>query len=326
MLSQRALEAFRAVMSAGTVSGAADMLNVSQPAVSRLLRDLEQDLSMNLFLRMGGRIVPTPEARELIAEVERAFIGLDSIERAAGDIRAGRRASLSVAAMPTLSQTLLPDALCALHRDRPDARIELASMRTHNVVRQVASRQAQLGFTSPTRHQFEIDLIRTYEFGYRCVMPAGHPLAARAVLGVEDFAGIDFVGFTENTASGLIQARRFAAMRVPPRITLRSHLSPIISAMVLRGIGVGIIDPFSARQHETLGGVSRPVDFDERFAISVIRPLGERAGPDAEALLEIVDGLVAEIDTETALPAPSAPSAPQPATAQPATAQPSTAT
>ena len=63
MLSQRALEAFQAVMTTGSVSAAAGVLAVSQPAVSRLLRDLETRTGLVLFTRLGNRVIPTDAAR-----------------------------------------------------------------------------------------------------------------------------------------------------------------------------------------------------------------------------------------------------------------------
>jgi DNA-binding transcriptional LysR family regulator len=285
MLSQRSLEAFHATMITGSVSGAADMLNVSQPAVSRLIRDLEQALQIDLFLRMGGKVVPTPEARELALEVERAFIGLTTIERAAMEIRRGRRAAISVAAMPALSQTILPDVLIALRRKMPTVQIELMAMQTQDVIRQVASRQCQIGFTSPTRQQFEVDLLQKFDLPYRCILPAGHDLADKEVIEISDLDGRDFVSFNASTATGQMLDRIFAGRQKPPVVTVRSHLSPVIGALVARGMGVGIVDPFTAQEFARAGGVSRPVTLKEQFSCAVVRPLGQKLTSEIEILL-----------------------------------------
>ena len=107
-LSQRSLEAFRCVMRAGTVSAAADEMAISQPAVSRLIRDLEERLQLPLFSRRGGRVVATREAHELWTEVERSFVGLGQIERAATQIRQGYRATLTIAAAPAIASSVMP--------------------------------------------------------------------------------------------------------------------------------------------------------------------------------------------------------------------------
>lgn len=100
MLSQRAIEAFKTVLDSGSVSGAAEIMNVSQPAVSRLIRDLEAQTELQLFTRFGGKIVPTSAARELAIVVERSFVGLTAIEKAATEIRLGQRSTVVVGAMP----------------------------------------------------------------------------------------------------------------------------------------------------------------------------------------------------------------------------------
>ena len=119
-LSQRSLEAFRAVMRTGTVSAAAEELAISQPAVSRLIRDLEDRLDLSLFGRRGGRVVATREAHELWTEVERSFIGLGAIERAAAQIRQGYRATLTIAAAPAIAQSALPAVIAV--RVEPEGR------------------------------------------------------------------------------------------------------------------------------------------------------------------------------------------------------------
>src|ERR687897_862256 len=73
-LNPRQIEAFRAVVLTGGVSAAASLINVTQPAVSRMIRDLQQDLGLVLFERRGTGLVPTSEALSLYAEVERAFM------------------------------------------------------------------------------------------------------------------------------------------------------------------------------------------------------------------------------------------------------------
>ncbi|MCA1334721.1 LysR substrate-binding domain-containing protein [Pseudooceanicola marinus] len=293
MLSQRALEAFHTVLECGSVSGAAEIMHVSQPAVSRLIRDLETRTGLRLFTRFGGRIVPTTEARQLAVEVERAFVGLSAIEKTARDIRLGKQSTVSIAAMPALAHSILPDTMVDLLAKRPDFRISLESMQTHNVIRRVATRQSQLGFTSPTRHEHDIDLIRTIELPYLCILSADHPLAAHDQLSFDDFLGHSVVAFADNTATGSMMNRAFAQMKQSPDIVARSHLSTIVSALVLRGLGVSLVDPFTARVHADHGGVVRPFQGTPPFRLAIIRPRGMVLGADLEVLLETFEGCLA---------------------------------
>src|SRR5207248_2605933 len=102
-INSRQVEAFRAMMLTGSVTDAAKLMAVTQPAVSRLLRDFQALLKMELFERRGSGLVPTASATALYMEVERSFVGLERITAAAEEIRSRRTGMLRIAAMPALS-------------------------------------------------------------------------------------------------------------------------------------------------------------------------------------------------------------------------------
>jgi DNA-binding transcriptional LysR family regulator len=291
-ISQRSLEAFRAVMRTGTVSAAAEELAVSQPAVSRLIRELEGRLDLELFSRRGGRVVATRAAHELWTEVERSFIGLWQIERAATQIRQGYRATLTVAAAPAIAQSALPGVIALLVEERPEFQAEFLSMTTLPVVRQVALRQCQIGFGIPTQHKHEVDVVGSGSVPFRFVAPASHPLGALDVIRPHDLSGTDFIGFVDSTMSGRAFDRLFAKMRHPPVQKMKSYLSHIVSALVMRGLGVGIVDAFTAEDHRKMGGVVRPVEIADRFEYSIIKPHGDKLSAECMALVDYFERYV----------------------------------
>ncbi|SNY90196.1 DNA-binding transcriptional regulator, LysR family [Cohaesibacter sp. ES.047] len=288
-LSQRALEAFSAVMLTGSVSAAAEELRVSQPAVSRLIRDLENDLNIPLFTRHGSRVIATPEAYELIKEVERSFVGLRQIAEAAEEIRSGNRSTLRIAAAPAFAQTVLCTVISELLLQRPEFRVDSLSMTTLNVVRQVAMRQCQVGFGIPTEHKHEVDVVMTGDVPFRFIAPADHPYGEKLIVTLDDLADIDFVAFDESTITGRIFNRLFARMRRPPSIKTRSYLSQIVSALVIRGVGAGIVDGFTAEDHQRMGGIVRPITIESRFGYSVIKPRGDQLSHNCQALIDHFD-------------------------------------
>ena len=115
----RQLEAFRALILRQTVTRAADMLHISQPAVTRLINDLEADVGFSLFDRINGRLNPTPEALVLFEEVERSFAGIDRIAQTAEQIKSLRRGSLHIAGAPALALEFLPTTLTGFMREHP---------------------------------------------------------------------------------------------------------------------------------------------------------------------------------------------------------------
>ncbi len=86
-LNVRQLEAFRAVMLSGSMTGGGRLMSISQPAVTRLIRDLEAELKLSLFRREGTHIEPTREGKELFREVSRHFVSTERIREAADAIR-----------------------------------------------------------------------------------------------------------------------------------------------------------------------------------------------------------------------------------------------
>src|ERR1700735_2810518 len=102
-LNLRQIEAFKAVMEHGTVSAAAAMLHVSQPAMSKLIAHLEADAAMRLFDRVKGRLTPTEQGMRLYAEVDRIFSGVLQVENAVDAIHSQAQGRLAIGVLPALS-------------------------------------------------------------------------------------------------------------------------------------------------------------------------------------------------------------------------------
>lgn len=97
-LNLRQVEAFQAVFQTNSMTAAADLMGVTQPAISRLIRDLEAETELRLFERSRGGLLATPEAVALYREVQRSFSGLDRIAQAAAALRLKRTGILDIAA------------------------------------------------------------------------------------------------------------------------------------------------------------------------------------------------------------------------------------
>lgn len=112
----RQIEAFRAVFMTGSMTAAGDLMAISQPAVSRLIRDLEAMIGLSLFYRRGTSISPTSDAAVLFKEVERSFHGLDRIAKVAEELSRTRRGSLRISTTLPVSMYLLPATVSAFKR------------------------------------------------------------------------------------------------------------------------------------------------------------------------------------------------------------------
>ena len=135
----RQLEAFAAVMSTGSVTAAGRLLGRSQPAISRLLQELEAEIGYALFTRSGPRVTPTDQGFLLYDDVERALSSLQQIRGRAEEIARGQAQPLLLAATSALAAGLVPDALKRIEAQSGAARIQLRSASPERVVHAVLS-------------------------------------------------------------------------------------------------------------------------------------------------------------------------------------------
>jgi len=245
-INHRQLEAFRAVMLTGSMTAAAELLHVTQPAVSRLIRDLERVAGFALFERVGTRIVPTADAGRLQEEVERHLAGLKSIERAIDDISSLSTGTLRVTAMTAPGLRFLPRIAAAFLARHQDVTLHLHTSDSRSVLEQVVLQHFELGFGAfrPDAPGAIIHPIEGLEA--MIAIPASHPLAARDVVDIRD---LDRERFVPLGSQGLLRHRidyALAQARVRPRFVIETPLSATICVLVAEGVGIGIIDPFTA--------------------------------------------------------------------------------
>src|SRR5215470_2553195 len=138
-MNLKRLQAFRAVFEAGSVTGAAERLHTTQPAVSRLIGDLELELGLALFVRQRRRLVPTLEGRLFYGEAEKALAAVDQIVDIARDIRTLKGAHLRVVAPMLTAFGILPAAITSFRAAHPQTRISLEIKNIRDIADWVAS-------------------------------------------------------------------------------------------------------------------------------------------------------------------------------------------
>ena len=177
-LNLRQIEAFRCVMVSGSMVGAARLMNVTQPGVSRTIALMELRLGYRLFERRGRRVLPTPEAEALYREVEPLYASVDRIAQVAQDIRFQRAGALRVATLPALAQWLVPQAISRFLAERPNVTVFVQSLPSRQIAEMVSTRQFDLGVVELpiSRPGIEIEPLPTAES--MLLMPSGHRLAA----------------------------------------------------------------------------------------------------------------------------------------------------
>lgn len=244
-MNERQINAFRHVMRLGSVTGAARALSVSQPAVSRLIADLEYDLGFALFERRGGKVIPTPEARGLADEVERMFYGMARLEQFARDMKGLRQGSLSVATLPMVSFRILPRALGRFLAAYDGLRVTHNVHNSPRVADLVAAGQADIGVAQSASGRGDITHLASFRTDCVVALPAEHPLAARDALSPDDLRGVPMVALSFQTVTAGYVTERFAEAGVVQTVAVESQPSYSACALVAEGVGCAIVDPFT---------------------------------------------------------------------------------
>ena len=137
----RHIEVFQAIRQTGSVSAAAQLLHVSQPAVSKVLQHAELQLGFALFLRVRGKLQPTPEALLLEREVDKVTESLQGVQRLAQSLRREPGQRLRIGSTPALALALLPPVISEWTRRYPDINCELASAHSRELVQNLLMRE-----------------------------------------------------------------------------------------------------------------------------------------------------------------------------------------
>jgi DNA-binding transcriptional LysR family regulator len=293
MFRGRQLEVFRAVMDAGSITEAARLLHISQPAVSKMLQQAETQLGFRLFLREQGRIRPTSEARSLLPEIMRAFAAIEGVQRLADDLKEARSGVVAVAATPSLANGLLIDAVGRLRAHRPRLRVALHSMLNHEVVEMVADRRVDLGLvlfpseesTAVARDLCAADLV--------CVVPRGHALARRSSVGPADLQHWPLISFSQHLPIGALIEAAYRERGLRRTIAIDVTQSATACHLVAAGAGVAVLDAFALTE-DMSELVVVPFVPSTRIVARLLRARHQPIPRIAAALVQELEQVVAE--------------------------------
>ncbi len=290
----KALRAFRAVVAEGSVIGAARAMNLSQPAVSRLLGLLEAELRLTLFHRVRRRLILTDEGRAFQREAGRILANLDEIPRIADEIRASRVKRLRVVSMPRTALSVVCPAVARLAREHPDVEVSLDLRTRRDLEMWIGGKEYDVGFGNvPVIHRSvrSIPLVRAR---LEVLLPADHPLTHRDRLTVDDLAGEEIIA----QFPGLLLRKQMDELfhasehHIPYR--LQTSSSQMAGHLVANGAGLTIIDRVSAATLDPHKVVLRPLDPARWVSFGVILPKDDEVEPLTDLLIDYLRREIAD--------------------------------
>jgi len=271
-LNPRQLEAFRLVMIGGSMTIAAEMLKVSQPAVSRLIKELEGAIGMRLFRREGNRLIAGREAQLLFAEVDRFHVGLERLGRVARDLRTARAGSLRIASMSALALSYMTEGLQRFRVDHPDVDVSLEAMNSRAVLQATTTNQVDIGFMQLGGDYPGVEATEVPNLFASCMLPARHPLARKTVVRLRDLHGQSLITLGRNSPLRTRVDLALAAARVECARPVETSLGHSACALAAQGMGLAIVDPFTAARWAGQGLVRRRLSPTIPFEFAMVTP------------------------------------------------------
>ena len=295
-LNWKALIALRTVIREGTLTAAANRLHRTQPALSRLMTQLENDVGFALFRREGRRLLPTAEGLTFYRETERAFAALEEIESTALDISKGRETPLRIIAQSHMVHGLLHEALGTFCVERPHFRFAIEIRQNEYISHWIANRLFDVGFTPERADHPQISHEALVRAPLYVMMPSTHRLASKAKLTVSQIAREPFIAVRPGAPLRERLEAFFAASG--GAVTIRGETASAVSAgqLVAQGLGLAIADPFVANVF--LGDsrlVIRPLAPRVEMEYFVLRAANHDARPGTEEFVDSVRKAAREI-------------------------------
>ena len=267
-----------AVRSGFNLTDVAQILHTSQPGVSRQIRELEEELGVDIFLRAGKRLTGlTQPGAELLPIVERLLLDADNLRRVGADFSASAHGQLSIAATHSQARYALPQVVQEFRQHYPQVRLHLHQGSPKQVAQMLLSGEADLGVATEALAGYEgLVTLPCYRWTHSVVLPPGHPLLQHErPLTLQDLAAFPIITYEQGYTGRAHIDEAFEREGLVPDVVLTAMDADVIKTYVELGMGVGIVASVALDPERDLH--LHALDAGHLFEVNVTR-LGLRRG------------------------------------------------
>jgi DNA-binding transcriptional LysR family regulator len=286
----RHVEILLAIMRAGTISKAAELLCISQPAMSKALAQTEHSLGFSLFNRAHNRLVPTREAEILFAESSKLQSNIDSLRNLALNLALKPRGYLRVGCLPSLGVSLIPEAVQQFHAAHPEVSLRIQTRHTSELMTALFSRDLDIGIAVEPPGSPGITAVELGRTALVCVGPpedvSAEPIAMEEVV-TRNWISIGSV----DPLGELIQRELDTQCLDGCVASIEAQTWYVARALASRGVGLALIDELSARTGADRVSI-RPVTPSLSIGIYALWRDGEMESPGAKAFVDVLRACV----------------------------------
>lgn len=243
-ISLREMEMIRAILVHGTMAKAAQMMNVSQPAISRMVKQAEDRTGLQFFERRGSKLIPTPDLTTLSREFEKVFASVDRVQTLTWALGAGLGRPVHVSAMSVLAETMLTPALVEVRKLHAQTPVAVRLNHRPGVEQDIIREDADIGLVHGIAQHDALTAITLCTARVVCLMHREHPLASRPELGPHDLAEEPLISMGRLSPLSQQVIDAFDAAGVSRRISIQIADSGLAAHFCASGLGLALLDPF----------------------------------------------------------------------------------
>lgn len=297
-LKLRNLETFRLFAQTENVTETARLMRISQPAVSQVLKDLEDQVGVPLFKRIGRGLQLTPEARLLLPEVERLTSQIANVRDCALSLRDGQGGSLVVGCIPTLAQSVLPQAIAGLRSIKPNVRLHIKSYTATEISRQVRLESADIGTTFLPINDAGVRTEPLLRTAITCLVPKTSPLARERLITPQQLKDECVIAQGPETPPGFVLRDYLKQAGLDDWPTLEVNQSIISLSLAEQGIGVALSHPLVLSTINSSKVTAVPFEPQIPLTLALVYPRHREASIHVGDFVRILKNTLSEISRD----------------------------
>jgi LysR family carnitine catabolism transcriptional activator len=254
------LKAFVAVAKTRSFAEAAELVYLSQPALSISIKNLEETVGGPLLARTTRTLALTPEGEAFYPVAERLLADWDNAMLELHNLFALKRGKLTVAAMPSFASHQLPTVISAYRELHPAINVTVQDVVAETVLDMVRSGRVEIGIAfDPGRMMEDLNFETLFEDRFVVALPPEHDLLTSDALSWEQLQSYSFIALQRPSSIRELIERTLYENQIQPNIEFESHQLVTIIRMVVCGLGVSVVPSLCIPQIEQLGGCWRPL-------------------------------------------------------------------
>lgn len=267
MLTLRQIEVLRAIMVTGSVIGAAKLLNVSAPGISRLMKFTEDTLKVPLFNRRHGRYVPTPESRNIFDLLDNIHRKLEDLQSAIDRLGSGAGRELGVALVPNIAGGTISRAVQHVKARFPAITMAVEVVTSGETVDYLLLGRGEVVATFERLDHSIIDFVQVATSRLVCLAPMEGEFTLEGEVSPADIARHPLVGVDPADPYGRAMTEVFRREELPFSMSIHTPFGSTVASLVAAGLGLAIVDEFALTLGEAAGCRQLPIRTDVSLPI-----------------------------------------------------------